>query len=85
MEVTDIDFDEFSDNAIDGSDQFGTNTISTTTAITTSAKDDHITPLEDVTYITARPHGYRGVVAALTRRRLRLAGLSEKPQILLVI
>jgi hypothetical protein len=85
MEVTDIDFDEFSDNAIDGSDQFGTNTISTTTATTTSAtsKDDHITPLEDVTYITARPHGYRGVVAALTRRRLRLAGLSEKPQILL--
>jgi hypothetical protein len=45
--------------------------------------NNHVAPLEDVTYITARPHGYRGVVAALTRRRLRLAGLSDKPQVML--
>ena len=48
-----------------------------------SAPSSSVTTLEDVTYITARPHGYRGVVAALTRRRLRLAGLSEKPQVML--
>jgi hypothetical protein len=42
-----------------------------------------VTTLDDVTYITARPHGFRGVVAALTRRRLRLAGMSERPDVML--
>ncbi len=45
--------------------------------------ESHETELADVTYITARPHGIRGVVAAVTRRRLRKAGLSSKPNVML--
>ena len=43
----------------------------------------HDTDLSDVTYITARPHGVRGVIAALTRRNLRNAGVSNKPNVML--
>jgi phosphatidate phosphatase APP1 len=45
--------------------------------------ESHDTDLSDVTYITARPHGVRGVVAAVTRRRLRKAGVSSKPNVML--
>ena len=38
--------------------------------------------LSDVTYLTARPKGVRGVFAAITRRKLRKAGVSGKPNVM---
>ena len=77
---SDIDFD-----AVHASSSISTvSTISATAATTTRATEtEEPSPLEDITYITARPNGYRGLVAALTRRRLRLAGLSERPNVML--
>ena len=39
--------------------------------------------LSDVTYLTARPKGVRGIFAAVTRRKLRRAGVSDKPNVML--
>ena len=90
-----VDF-ETVDDAVDHSLFVGslsstsdTSSISSSTSPTPSSTTPSSTtptvvvPLDDVTYITARPHGFRGVVAALTRRRLRLAGMSERPDVML--
>ena len=92
-EESDIDFDDF--HPINTSITSTTSSSSLSSSSSSSSSDDdddriapeistdEPTTLEDVTYITARPHGYRGVVAALTRRRLRLAGMSERPNVML--
>ena len=86
----DVDHSLFVGSLLSSSDTSSTSPSSTSPSSTSpsstspsSTTPTVVVPLDDVTYITARPHGFRGVVAALTRRRLRLAGMSERPDVML--